>query len=107
MNADVVTAPGAFTAVALAALGALVAELLEGLRLYVNGAASDDAYRWPDSPPLRRYLVGSGIRLALAVAVATALVELGMVCDETVAFFSGLATLKTIDLLFGYVPTPE
>lgn len=88
----------------LAALGVVVAETLEGLRLYVAGDGRG-GHRWPTTLPLRNYLVAGGLRLALGASVAISLAVMGMACNGTLPFLAGLATLKTLEVVFGYAET--
>lgn len=87
----------------MALLGVLVAEVLEALGIYARGSGGLPN-RWPPQIDFRRYVETSAVRLLAAGVVALALFSLGMLCDETLAFLSGLSTLKVVEIFFGYAP---
>ncbi|HEV2754868.1 MAG TPA: hypothetical protein VG318_03705 [Actinomycetota bacterium] len=89
-------------AVALSALGVLVAEILEALHLYRFGDGPGASHRWPANPRFGRFLMASAIRMLLGGLVVASLMALGMVCNETVAFLAGFSTLKVTETYFGH-----
>lgn len=95
---------GTLEAIGIAAIGVLVAEMLEAYGLYLRGEGSGATHRWPASPTLRQYALASAIRLVLGGVVALALSVAGLMCAEGVALLAGLSTLKAVEILLGYTP---
>lgn len=87
----------------MALLGVLVAEVLEAVRICARGSGGFPN-RWPPEINFRHYVETSAVRFLAAGVVALALFSLGMLCDETLAFLSGLSTLKIVEIFFGYAP---
>lgn len=91
-----------WTAMATAALGVLVAEVLEALRLYVNGNGPGRTHQWPHFLAIRDYVGATVIRLLLGSLVAVSMAATGLLCDPALAFIAGLSTIKMVEVLFGY-----
>jgi hypothetical protein len=47
------------------------------------------------------------LRIGLGALIATSLAALGLACNGTLSFLAGLATLKVVEVVFGYAGSAE